>query len=464
MSNYYSNLTKSSFTYKEIFTTFLVYALLISFMLYVYYEQYNYNFIMFILLITIAVFPLFLFRDLFHPFNIFLISTQFFYIFNMIDIHYNKSSFRYGTLDPALHETYFSWSILIVIIWYIFMYAGYAFATRTKTELIKKEKFFKVDNTKAIGVILIFIGLLSYALIFFLQGGLQGVISGLNNRVEAYAGMGYFKLLTTLITVGSLFLLSTGKKKLSFFFILITFIFLVSYGGRSTAFFSSVFPYLVFYHYKYKNLRFVTLLPLAFVMMIFAIALGNYRLYNEFQLDFSNVYEILSKVGMSIQGGEILPSLVGSLMEGKIDYQYGAILMNILYAPIPSSIWQNKPPIDESGVVGRALMGSEYWGLPPGPYGLAFYNFGFIGVILIAFVTGYLINKFYYKMVVNKFSDSALIFYIMIIVSAFNFLATSDQIEILWYFITFIAIYFINKFLNIIKNKGMQNENNSKIY
>ncbi|MCG1010973.1 oligosaccharide repeat unit polymerase [Salinicoccus sp. ID82-1] len=453
MSNYYSNLTKSSFTYKEIFTTFLVYILLISFMLYVYYEQYNYNFIMFILLITIAIFPLFLFRDLFHPFNIFLISTQFFFIFNMVDIHYNKASFRYGTLDPSLHETYFFWSILIIIIWYIFMYGGYAFAARTKTELIRKEEFFKIDNTKSIGIILIFIGLTSYAVIFFLQGGLQGVIAGLNNRVEAYAGMGYFKLLTTLITVGSLLLLSTGKKKLSFFFTLIAFIFLVSYGGRSTAFFSSIFPFLVFYHYKYKNLRFITLVPLAFIMMIFAIALGNYRLYNEFRLEFSNIYEILSKVGMSIQGGEILPSLVGSLMEGKIDYQYGAILFNILYAPIPSSIWQSKPPIDESGVVGRALMGNEYWGLPPGPYGLAFYNFGFIGVILIAFVTGYIINKFYYKMVVNEFSDSALIFYIMTIVSAFNFLATSDQIEIVWYLITFIAIYFINKFLNIIKKQ-----------
>lgn len=426
------------------------------FIMYVYDYAFNYNTIMFIILIPIMILPFFLTNDLMHPFNIFLITSQFLFVFNMIDINANKDSFRYGSLSSSYHDIAFFWAILVILVWYVLMYLGYFYSKNIKSKY-KINILFKIYNIKSISIILILIGIISYTFIVFLKGGFSGLIEALTGRVEAYAGLAYFIKLTGLTAIGAIMLLGIGYKKTSLILILASFLMLASFGGRAGAFFGSIFPYLVFYHYQVRRLKIIKLVPLAIATIIFAIGLGNYRLYRETRINFSGFYDLLSNIANNQQGGEILPSLIGSLMNGNIDYQFGSTFVNIIFAPIPSSLWPNKPQIDESGIVGKALMGSEYWGLPPGPYGISFFNFGFIGVILFAFLTGVFVQRIYYRFILTEAnSEIGKIFYVLIISSVFNIVSTSSQISILWYVNVFIMIKLMDILIFSLKNKQIR--------
>ena len=90
--------------------------MIITFILYIYDFVYNYNTLLFILLVPLMILFFFFNNDLFHPFNIFFITTQFLFVFNMIDVNANKNYFRYGTLDSTYYDQAFFWAILVIII------------------------------------------------------------------------------------------------------------------------------------------------------------------------------------------------------------------------------------------------------------------------------------------------------------------------------------------------------------
>lgn len=441
---------------KILFTRLIIFILtsiFISFyILYLYEFMLNINTFLFIILIPLIISPLFFSKDIMHPFIVFLITSQFLFIFNMMDFNANKGTFRYGSLPSDYYDTAFAWSILVIIIWYVSMYLGYFLYKNNSAKSIKVKE---INNPISISIILVILGISSYIYIVSLQGGLIGIIDALSRRAEAYSGYGYFIKLTGLITISSIIILSRGYKKTSFIIVLISFLLLASFGGRSSAFFGSIFPYLLYYHYRIKKVRYLQLITLAIISIIFAIGMGNYRLYQEFKLDITGFYDMISKIARNTQGGETLPSLVGSLIKGELDYQYGTTLINILYAPIPRSLWSDKPQIDESGIVGRALMGSEYWGLPPGPYGISFFNFSFIGVIIIGFITGMIIKKLYIGFVINYHSDYGLMIYILIFPKMFHVVSTSTQIDILWYLGIFVLIKLIDILISSIKRKKL---------
>src|SRR5690625_3401402 len=262
------------------------------------------NTYLFIILIPIVIAPVFLNKDIMNPFNIFLISSQFLFIFNMIDINANKDFFRYGMLSSNYYEVAFTWAILIILMWYVCMYLGY-FYTFEKQSKNKELRVFEIRNSTSIAIILIVLGTISYLVITYLKGGLSGILEGLSNRRESYAGLSYFIKLTSLVSIGAIMLLHKGYKRISMILIVLSFLMLSSFGGRSAAFFGSVFPFLLFYHYRVKKIRFTSLIPVGFIGVIFAIALGNYRQYNEFRLEFNGIYGLLSKVASGTQGGEI---------------------------------------------------------------------------------------------------------------------------------------------------------------
>lgn len=428
-----------------VITTFTV----AFFILYFYDLAFNFNTLLFIILTPLIISPFFLSRDVMHPFVVFFLTSQFLFIFNMLDINSNKKSLIYSRFPSDYYDTAFTWSILIIIIWYVSMYIGYFF-TKSNNKLVRTND---IKNPIFISMILIIVGIISFLYIFFLKGGIEGILNALTNRRESYSGLAYFIKLTGLITIGSLILLSKGYKKSSLLLILISFALLSLFGGRGNAFFGSVFPYLIYYHYRVKKIRFIQLLPIGLLTVIFILLLGNYRLYQEFKLNITGLYDMISKLAHNTQGGTILPSLVGSLIRGEIEYQYGSTLINIIYAPIPRSVWAEKPLIDESGIVGQLLMGSEYWGLPPGPYGIAFLNFSFIGVIVFGFITGMVVRRLYVNFVLKKNTDLSLIFYILALPYVFNIVSTSSQINIFWYIGIFIIIKFLDSFILILKNK-----------
>ena len=409
--------------------------------------------LMFTILIPFLIFSFFYYKDIFHPFNIFFMTTQFVFVYNMIDVNANKDGFRYGSLSVDYREESFVLAIIVIMLWYIMMYIGYNFSKRIKNFKVLNKFNYTLKKPKKIAYLLISLAFISFFGVILIQDGIDGMILALSNRTDAYEGMAYLIELVSLGSIGALVLLYNGNIKSSMFFIVLSFIMMSAFGGRGAAFFGSIFPYLICYHHKVNKVKISQLLIVGFITVIFAIALGNYRLYQESRLSFDGMSDILSTIAHSSQGGEILPSLVGTLMYSDVDYGWGKTLINIIFAPIPRGIWSNKPQIDDSGIISKVLMGNEGWGLPPGPYGISFYNFGFIGVIVVGFVTGLIVYKFYKQLVVSQKDKTdnniGLIFFSIIIPSVFNLISTSYQINIIWYSIIFLLIKRID---NLIAN------------
>lgn len=453
-----SNKSGPSYSSRSLIIRFILFVLvsliLTIFILMLYNFKYTINTILFIILVPLMIAPFFFSSDIFHPFNIFFIKSQFLFVFNMIDVNAHNNAFRYGNLPTSYFENAFFWSIFIIIIWYIFMFLGYTFSKSTLTKPIQI-KLFRINHLYEVSIFLIMIGTLSYIYIVYLKGGFIAVFDAMRNRVEAYEGLHYLLKLVALNTIAAILLLKLGYKKASFIIITLSFLMQASFGGRSNAFFGTIIPYLIFYHYNVKRLNIIKLLPLGVLAALFAISIGNYRIYGTFRVEAGSLYALFSSLAYGSSGGEILPSLVGSLLKGHIDYLYGSNLINIIYAPIPRSIWPEKPIIEDSGIVGKALMGDNYWGLPPGPYGLAFFNFGFFGVIIAAFFVGFIIYKLYYKFVLNHSKKYVgQIFYLLTVTSFFSFFSTRSQIDILWYIGMFVIIKLFDNLLFAIRRKN----------
>lgn len=80
----------------------------------------------------------------------------------------------------------------------------------------------------------------------------------------------------------------------------------------------------------------------------------------------------------------------------KLDYQYGKTLVTWLVAPVPRSVWPDKPPIGAGGTVGPPVFGSPPGGgVPPGIVGELHLNFGIPGVFVGLIAAGFLLRSLY---------------------------------------------------------------------
>jgi len=78
------------------------------------------------------------------------------------------------------------------------------------------------------------------------------------------------------------------------------------------------------------------------------------------------------------------------------DHTYGETYFLWLVAPIPRSLWPNKPVVRIGGVLGEAIFGIVgKSGIPPGAIGEAYLNFGWLGIPLILFAIGVILKVFY---------------------------------------------------------------------
>ena len=97
------------------------------------------------------------------------------------------------------------------------------------------------------------------------------------------------------------------------------------------------------------------------------------------------------------------------------------------------TIWAEKPSsISAGGLLGRALMGDDYWGLPLGSHGSAYLNFGWFGMIPFGVMSGIIIGLLYRLFLhsgkADKWNTVVVAVYPFIIIPAVNLF---DGIEML---------------------------------
>lgn len=74
---------------------------------------------------------------------------------------------------------------------------------------------------------------------------------------------------------------------------------------------------------------------------------------------------------------------------GELDYTYGQTIANYAVAPIPRSLWPDKPLIDTGVEVGVKVYNTDGSAIPPGALGELYWSWGAVGITLGALLLGY---------------------------------------------------------------------------
>lgn len=77
-----------------------------------------------------------------------------------------------------------------------------------------------------------------------------------------------------------------------------------------------------------------------------------------------------------------------ALVPQEVDFLYGSSYLAVLTLPIPKALWAEKPGLIP-GLVGQTFYGVDI-GMPPGPIGEAYWNFGIPGILIAFFLFGIL--------------------------------------------------------------------------
>lgn len=83
-------------------------------------------------------------------------------------------------------------------------------------------------------------------------------------------------------------------------------------------------------------------------------------------------------------------------------YYFGQTYATWLYAPIPRTLWNEKPPVTpglivRKDIIGWASVNNLGGGIPPGIVAESFMNFGLLGVILVPLLLGSFVNFIFNK-------------------------------------------------------------------
>ena len=299
-------------------------------------------------------------------------------------------------------------------------------------------------NQKKYGILLFIVGSLSRIILVVNSGGFIKVISSTGVRTQILAGLGYLNLLTILIVYGiTLYYISylTDLKrknaKKADLVILIIMIFsgsflLIVFGNRSPLL-EMVIALLIALNFHSKTLKIkdffkpqALLLAMFIVLFMFMMPLLRNRDNSNLFLDpaqwvrmaienpTKGIFQEISTVDRDIFTFEYF--------ERETKW-YGKVYLNIFYQPIPSTIFPNKPPMDDGMYLYNIMRGQsvspntptnqlEYQtSIPFSTAGIAYANFGLIGIILGGFLIGLIHSISYRRLIKSNFSAGFIIIY-----------------------------------------------------
>lgn len=268
-------------------------------------------------------------------------------------------------------------------------------------------------------------------------GSVAGMVEGMSSRSETYMGYGYLRIMAQFGVLGAIGFLLNKKIKLSLFALLFAFMATAMFGGRAAAFLGVILPYVFVYNWTHKKFSGAKVLFFGLIGVFFVFLMEIFKFTGRgLALDLTKIISSVSR-GMS----DILPSMIHAIHIGLLDLQYGKTFLNFFYGLVPRAFWPNKPEgVGEDALLGRALIGEEYWGLPPGPFGVAYLNFSYVGVIVFGVMVGvlsrYLFIK-YAKSLRNSRTPWLALLYPFIFIKVFNFFSVYSMIQ------SFVALVFV---------------------
>lgn len=324
-----------------------------------------------------------------------------------------------------------------------------------------------------------FMGLLGYFLFFQSAGGVINFINNIEKRASFTSGSGYVMLLMSLLEVSAYLLIYSFKYKNTKprFFLLILFVLFVcicqsSLGGRKGTIQFLIFS-AIFWNFsvgKIKNIKPKIILILPIILMyIISVplvrrqnAIENYL--NTPSLLADDFIEEVSSVTKQVSYVDTYLFIISYFQDN--DKWYGISYIDLMFAPIPSNLFLEKPPVDDGMYIRSLAAGMQVkpslaakklyqssW--PPETFGAMYMNFGVLGVFFGMVLLGYIYRKAYVYMIKSNCSFISIIVYGNILLnfhlSNLRIVQTLSTIVFLVFFLS--VIFFLNRKISI-RKKG----------
>ncbi|WP_176524625.1 O-antigen polymerase [Bacillus sp. AFS018417] len=281
----------------------------------------------------------------------------------------------------------------------------------------------------------LFLGLLGYKIFMNSAGGFSNFINNLEQRASYTNGSGYVMTLMSLLEISVYIFICTFKYKKTLFKYLVLMILIVgtsfllsSMGGRKSTLQFIIFSMIV-WHFavgKIKRLSFkmCALVPVA---LFYIVVMPIIRTPDGVEVYTNNpeklVTDVVESTDSLTQQFSYIDHYLFIMDYFTIDKLWlGSSFMDLLYAPLPSSIYPDKPPVDD-GVYIRTL--AEGWEVspstpfkemypsswPPETFGAMYMNFWIPGVFIGFYILGMLYRASYLYMIKSEYSLYSILIY-----------------------------------------------------
>lgn len=139
-----------------------------------------------------------------------------------------------------------------------------------------------------------------------------------------------------------------------------------------------------------------------FIIAILFLAVSTYSrsegAQNSFSMNIVNDLVLDPVLGHHNYLGLVKSAHIVEAVPERMGYMYGASLVNWIFAPIPRSLWHDKPVISLGYLVTESVYGGNIiygGGTPPGIIAEMFINFGYFGIVLGMLAFGVIISYLY---------------------------------------------------------------------
>jgi len=420
----------------------------------------DFSFLLFLAILIIMAILLFSFYyssansvnfDVFHPFNFIILSYMYLYIFPFF---YNISfDYNFGLGSHILSSDEVLRGFFLILTSLILFILGYVFCglTRIKSKGLNLNLNEKKLNLSV--VLLTCIGIISYSYIIIKLGGFGTILNNYYQIKQLLSGMNYFVWGVELFLIGSVLLLLKKNPNIYFVFIHFTFglVIISTLGGRGKVIYFLLL-FLVVYHYKFKQIKFIKAF---FLLVSLVIMVGYFYVFRILSAQQSSVMGIRDFFDIWLGGSEFkmidMFMLVVRDVGDVYPFHYGKDFLNIFTSFIPRSLWINKPVSIDEHLVGFYIPLREA-GIPPTLPGTLYYNFGIFGILIGMFIFGLLTRYIYMKIQGGNLSP---LIYGVFIVVLWDYLRVGDATHTAMFSMRiiiplFITLYFCNR--RIIKN------------
>ncbi len=288
----------------------------------------------------------------------------------------------------------------------------------------------------------LFISLIAFNTFLSSVGGLYFLLQNMDSRSTLTAGTGYIQALFSLssyLSIGFLILSYKDIKKLSitkkiylFIIVVLIFLLLASTGGRKNSIILILYI-ATLWHFNMKPIKIFTFTNFIvfFTLILFISAMPLLRSHgaSEFYMQHPSLFlsDAIGNSGMFFKRfSDIDRSLFIYNHFNTSNLWLGSSFLDILMAPIPRSIFPDKPPVDEGVYIYNLLHGRNIMpgtpfrelipvGLPTSTITNMYINFYYPGIVVGSIMMGYLIKYFYNLLLLSNYNPQATFLYTNVI-------------------------------------------------